>query len=338
MLFRKIALVLGLSLIFLTGCAGTSQPNEAELRAFNKILAQDYSREDYGVITREVMNGEREKKFKAVQKVFATPSGDYAFITCPVGYNGPIELAVVIDGKSHTTLGMRIVEHMESEDYVRDMHNSWFTDRFKGKSIARYLEQVHLEAQRDNEIIIITGATVSTEAIVNGVNACLGVLQEYEWGKTAPAVSYMVKFEKAEGDGPQENGTLAIRAYGSILGEITLDEIRQLPRVKRTMSIHSSTGTTTHQFTGTLLAHAISLLDPDLLTQYSQVMPVGVDDYISNISMEEVLAENSVFLMYEDNGQPLLTKEGQAGAMRVVVIDDVFGQRFTNYMIEIVLE
>jgi hypothetical protein len=54
--------------------------------------------------------------------------------------------------------------------------------------------------------------------------------------------------------------------------------------------------------------------------------------------MDEVLAENAVYLMYEDNGKPLLTKDGKPGAMRVVVLDDVFGQRFTNYMIEIVLE
>jgi len=54
--------------------------------------------------------------------------------------------------------------------------------------------------------------------------------------------------------------------------------------------------------------------------------------------MEEVRAENAVYVMYEDNGQPLKTKMGEPGAMRVVVLDDVFGQRFTNYMIEFVLE
>jgi len=34
--------------------------------------------------------------------------------------------------------------------------------------------------------------------------------------------------------------------------------------------------------------------------------------------------------MYEDNGEP--------GALRIVVLNDVFGQRFTNYLLEIVLE
>jgi len=34
----------------------------------------------------------------------------------------------------------------------------------------------------------------------------------------------------------------------------------------------------------------------------------------------------------------LLRRNGEPGAMRIVVIDDFFGQRFTNYLLEIVLE
>lgn len=102
-----------------------------------------------------------------------------------------------------------------------------------------------------------------------------------------------------------------------------------MPSVKRTMSIHSTSGTTKHSFRGTLLSNVIA---------YEWVQPIGVDDYMSDISMEEVMADNCVYVMYEDNGEPLQTKTGEPGAMRVVVLDDVFGQRFTNYLIELVLE
>jgi len=221
---------------------------------------------------------------------------------------------------------------------VRDMSNNWFTERFAGKTTDPYLELVHLEAVKDNQIIIITGATVTTEGITNGVNACLGVYQEAVLGQKAAAVPYMVKFEKEEGEGPEENGSLSIRAYGVVLGEVSLEKIKAMPSVTRTMNIHSTSGTTQHRFRGTLLANVIAAVDPELMTKYRSVQPVGVDDYMSDISMDEVLAENAVYLMYEDNGKPLTNKKGQPGAMRVVVLDDVFGQRFTNYMIEIVLE
>ncbi|HPT69427.1 MAG TPA: FMN-binding protein, partial [Syntrophomonas sp.] len=182
---KKIAVLLIIILaVFTAGCGETNEPTEEELKAFNEILSQKYSVQDFKIVTKEVMTDERQEKFKAVKKVFTTPEGDYAFISKPVAYNGPVNLAVVIDRETGTTVGMKIVEHMETEHYVRDMSNSWFTERFAGKQTDPYLELVHLEAKRDNQIIIITGATVTTEGITNGVNACLGVYKEAVLGQT----------------------------------------------------------------------------------------------------------------------------------------------------------
>ncbi|HHX24908.1 MAG: FMN-binding protein [Tepidanaerobacteraceae bacterium] len=331
-----ILLVLVMALL-LCACGESSEPTEKEIAAINEIFDKTYTVGDLKNITNDAI-GEKKDKFKAVKKVFLTPEGDYAFIAKPVAYNGPITIALGIDSNNGTTVGMRIVEHVETEHYVRDLHNNWFIDRFAGKSINNYLKPVRLEANRDNEIVTVTGATVTTEGIVNGVNACMGVYQEHVLGIEAIQVPYMVKFEREEGEGPEETGKVSIRAYGVVLGEVTLEEIREMPSVKRTMSIHSTSGTTKHSFRGTLLSNVIAAVDPELLTTYEWVQTIGVDDYMSNISMEEVMAENCVYLMYEDNGEPLQTKTGQPGAMRVVVLDDVFGQRFTNYLIELVLE
>jgi len=335
---KMVLLVILLLAAALSGCGETTEPTEEEVSALNEIFGQKYSAQDLTNITKEVMTDKRRDKFKAVKKVLKTPAGDYAFISKPVAYNGPINLALGIDKETGTTIGMRIVAHQETPHYVRDMDNSWFTDRFAGKSTDNYLELIRLEAAKDNQVIIITGATVTTEGITNGVNACMGVFREVELGKEAGEVPYMVKFEKEKGDGPQETGFIAIRAYGVVLGEVPLEKIREMPSVKRTISIHSTSGISSHSFRGTLLSNVIAAVNPTLLTTYKWVQPVGVDDFMSNISMEEVLAENSVYVMYEDNGEPLKTKTGAPGAMRVVVLDDVFGQRFTNYMIEIVLE
>lgn len=338
LLTAAIFVILTLPAAVLSACGDIPGPTEAETEALNKIFGKDYSAEDYKVITGDVMTESRKDKFKAVKKVFTTPEDDYAFISKPVAYNGPVTLAVGIDAESNKTIGIQIVEHEETEHYVRDMKNPWFIDRFSGKTTDRYLRPVKLEAENDNEIVAITGATVTTEGIINGINACMGAYSEYESGETVEAVPYMVKFEREEGEGPEETGMIAIRSYGVVLGEISLEEIKKMPSVKRTMSIHSTSGTTNHSFRGTLLSNVIAAADPELLTKYEWVQPVGVDDYLSDISMEEVLAENCVYVMYEDNGKPLKTKTGKDGAMRVVVLDDIFGQRFTNYLIEIVLE
>jgi Na+-translocating ferredoxin:NAD+ oxidoreductase RnfG subunit len=308
---------------------------EAESAAIASISGVEIT--DFDDISREVLTKELAGKFPAVAKVYRCHNL-YAFIVKPVAYNGPVTLAVVIDETSGRSLGIQIIEHKETPHYVRDMESGWFTGRFADKPASEYLKLVRLNAHADNEIVAITGATVTAEGVVNGVNAAFGVFREYVLGQDAEAVPYKVRFDLGQGDGPVETESLAIRAYGVVLAEVGLDEIRDLPSVKRTMSIHSSAGITQHSFRGTLLSNVLGLVDPVLMEEYRWALAIGVDDYISGIGMDEIVAENNVFIMYEDNGEPLPKKNGEPGGMRIVVLDDVFGQRFTNYMLEIVLE
>jgi len=289
-------------------------------------------------ITAEALPKDRADRFPAVTAVARTEGGLYGFITRPVAYNGPIVLALVIDSTDGRTVGMRIVEHEETEHYVRDMTNSWFIDRFANKSASRYLELARLEARNDYDIVTITGATITTEGIINGVNAAFGIYQEFVLQGTAQSVPYMVRFTPGDGDGPVETGSIAIRAYGVVLGEVSLEDIRELPSVRRTMSISSTVGVTQHNFRGALLSDVMDLLDPTLKERYGWLRTIGVDGFLSDINMEEVRKENSVFLMYEDHGEPLPQRNGEPGSMRVIVMDDLFGQRFTNFLLELVLE
>jgi Na+-translocating ferredoxin:NAD+ oxidoreductase RnfG subunit len=294
--------------------------------------------EHFRDISAEALTKERREKFPAVSAVAATDDGLYGFICRPIAYNGPITLAVVIDGASGASIGIRIIGHEETKHYVRDMESVWFISRFAGKSVDRYLQPARLEARDDHDVVAITGATVSTEGVINGVNAAFGMFREYVRQEEAPAVPYMVRFEPSVGDGPAETGSLAIRAYGVVLGEISLADIRALPSVRRTLSIHSTAGVTQHSFRGALLSDVLDLLDPTLKERYRRVRTVGIDDYQSDITMDEVLQENCVYIMYEDSGEPLPMKSGAPGAMRVVMLDDMFGQRFTNYLLEVSLE
>lgn len=332
----SLCVCLLLLLLAVSACGNKSTVlTEDESAAITAIAGVDSNA--FVDISAEALSPERQKKFPAIDKVYQADNF-YAFITSPIAYNGPITLALVIDNNTKQSVGMQIVNHVETDHYVRDMGNNWFTSRFADKNALEYLELARLTARADNEIVSITGATVTTEGIVNGVNAAFGVYQEHVLAQNAADIPYMVRFEPGEGDGPVETESLAIRAYGVVLGEINLEDIKTLPSVKRTMSIHSSTGVTQHAFRGTLLSNVLNLLDPNLVEEYDWVLAVGVDDYISDIAMEEVQAENNVYIMYEDNDQPLLKKTGAPGALRVVVLDDTFGQRFTNYMLEVVLE
>ena len=333
---RTLAAAVLLSVMLIAcACGESTSLTVDEAAAISEICGADAA--DFKDISREVLTKERTEKFTAVSKVYRY--GElYAFIVKPVAYNGPLTIALVINGAVGESIGIRIIEHTETQHYVRDMDSSWFTGRFANKSTADYLSLVRLSARDDRDIVAITGATVTTEAVINGVNAAFGAFNEFVLGQTAGAVPYMVRFEPGHGEGPVETESITIRAYGIILAEVSLEDIRALPSVRRTMSIHSTGGVTQHSFRGTLLSNVLDFADPGIREEYSRALAVGVDDYISGISMEEIKGENSVYVMYEDNDEPLLKKNGEAGAMRIVVVNDVFGQRFTNYLLEVSLE
>ena len=336
--FLKVAIFAFAAIIMMSlyGCNRQStELTEAEALAISDISGVDAAL--FTDITQEVLTRERAAKFPAAAKVYRY-NNLYAFIVRPIAYNGPITLALVLDGEQEKSVGMRIVEHVETPYYVRDIENTWFTDRFAGRSVHTYLRSVRMSARSDEEIVAITGATVTTDGIINGVNAAFGIYQEFALGLVADYVPYMVRFERGAGDGPVETGYLAIRVYGVVLAEVSLEDIRELPSVRRPLTIHSSTGVTQHNFRGTLLSNILNLADPRFLEDYSFAQAVGVDGFISGIGMDEIRAENNVFVMFEDNGEPLPKISGEPGAMRIVVINDVFGQRFTNFLTEIVLE
>lgn len=327
------AILIGLCLLL---CACQAKLTEEEQAALTQLLPGETLTD----ITDDLFsaNGEWREKFKAVDRVFRTEDGDWAVLAKPIGYNGPITLALTVDHETAASSGMVIVAHNETRHYVRGLEEDWFTSRFTEKKAGEALRVVKLEAQTPADVVAITGATVTTQAVVNGVNAALALYAEAVLGREQAAVPYTVDFQAEQGDGPEENGKLAVRAYGTVLGEISLDEIKELPSVERALTIHSTAGTTEHRFTGTLLYNVLQAVDPTLTEEYDLLMTVGVDEYCSGIEMREVLKENAVYLVYADQGQPLPRKGGSPGGMRVIILDDFYGQRFTNYLLEVDLE
>ncbi|MDD3269285.1 MAG: molybdopterin-dependent oxidoreductase [Syntrophomonadaceae bacterium] len=133
-------------------------------------------------------------------------------------------------------------------------------------------------------------------------------------------------------------GQIRVKAGNKVIGAITLDEIKKLPAVNKKLVIDSTTGLSKHKFTCTPLLEVFNHIDPQIIKQYKRVLTRGVDNYVSGVDMAEVLEKNNVLLVYADNGEPLKSKTGPQDTMRIVILNDPFGQRFTNYLVEIELE
>lgn len=133
-------------------------------------------------------------------------------------------------------------------------------------------------------------------------------------------------------------GTLAVKAGDSILGNFTIDDLRQLPAVEKKMTINSTKGKTDNEFTCVPLLAVLNSIDPELTQRYRKILTRGVDNYTSGVNMSEVLQPDNVYIAYADYGKPLQTKTGQDGSMRIIVCNDDYGQRYTMWLVSLELQ
>ncbi len=67
-----------------------------------------------------------------------------------------------------------------------------------------------------------------------------------------------------------------------------------------------------------------------------QLIAKAVDGYTVALSVEEVMAEDNVYLVYEREGEPLGKKEdGGSGPYQIVIREDAFGQRWVKFLMEL---
>ena len=136
-----------------------------------------------------------------------------------------------------------------------------------------------------------------------------------------------------------EDFTLRFLEGEQVLGVVTLDELKSLPSKKKNMVTQSSSeGTLNNEFEGVPLSDVIKLIDPAILEKYTQLTAYGADGYFSRVKMSEVLEYSNVFIMYLNHDLLMKTVDGEDGSMRIVVCNDQFGQRFTNYLVDLVFE
>lgn len=99
------------------------------------------------------------------------------------GYKDIIEIMVIIDLDNEKIEDIKITKHHESKDYGGYVTKEWFTNGFKNKSINKSLKIAKMMSKDSSDIIAITGATVTSKAVVDGVNLCLENIKTMEGKK-----------------------------------------------------------------------------------------------------------------------------------------------------------
>ncbi len=96
----------------------------------------------------------------------------YQFVKT-TGFNEDIYLMTSIDVQNNKVYEVDVIEHSETDDYGGYVSENWFLERFAGKLVDVPLKTVIIIDREPNEVVAITGATMTSKAVVRAVNLCM---------------------------------------------------------------------------------------------------------------------------------------------------------------------
>jgi electron transport complex protein RnfG len=111
--------------------------------------------------------------------IYRATAGDeligYAVRVVTTGYGGDIRLLVGLGPDMQRITGMEVVEHVETPGLGAKIDGSPFKEQFEGLEPQNDISFVKggPAQKEENEIQAISGATISTKAVVKGINSTL---------------------------------------------------------------------------------------------------------------------------------------------------------------------
>lgn len=94
----------------------------------------------------------------------------YAVVAIGNGYQGKIKMIAVINPSFDTLEGIKIIESSETPGLGAKINENFFLKQFKALKMASPIECVKEKVAGDNEILAISGATISSRSVVNIIN------------------------------------------------------------------------------------------------------------------------------------------------------------------------
>ena len=102
----------------------------------------------------------------------------YGFIASGQGYQGKIKMLVVADPTLEHLSGIEIVESLETPGLGAKIQKAPFKDQFKNLSVTKDITCIKNDTPKAGQIKAITGATVSSRAVVNTLNKRIKKIKE----------------------------------------------------------------------------------------------------------------------------------------------------------------
>ncbi len=99
----------------------------------------------------------------------------------PSGYGGAIDVMVGI-GLDGNLTGVKVVSHSETAGLGAKAAEDEFPSQYVGKSIQNPLTVIKNGTPKTDEIVAISGATITSRAVTSGVNAAMDAVKRLNGG------------------------------------------------------------------------------------------------------------------------------------------------------------
>lgn len=117
------------------------------------------------------------EKPDTVEVVYKADDGYVFQILSPGGYGGDIEYLIGVDSE-HNITGFAPLNHAESAGFGAEMEQDFFKEGMVGVNMDQEVKAS--AAGGENEIVGLSGATISTNTILRGINDAREVLSSLE--------------------------------------------------------------------------------------------------------------------------------------------------------------
>lgn len=181
----KETLMLGLKLLIITAIAGlvlgwaykiTLEPIKQQDIKTNNLAMKEVlpSANDFKKIASDTPEAGEDFKIKldpnsGVKEVNKADGAGYAIKVGTKGYGGEILMMVGV-GEDGKIGGIKILSHTETPGLGAKAPEPAFSKQYENKSIDKPLKVVKGSASGDDQISAITGATITSNAVTDGVN------------------------------------------------------------------------------------------------------------------------------------------------------------------------
>ena len=239
----------------------------------------------------------------AVRRAYEVDGVIKAYVVNCVGYIGPIEVLAAVDDEKNELIGIQILSHTETFRYAEHIDADWFMERFKNMKADKYLNLAVMDKESPQDIVQVTGATVSSQAVVNAVNAAIGAYQYKVHNTEMDMVLDVVPQEMWQ----QDTNSFSITwDTGSI--RINTDELKEYESVEMDVILINTTGTKTEmRVKGPSLRDILKTEGLDL-KDFEGIGISGRDGYYTMVDREKLEA-GEVILVWEVDGKPLNDEE-----------------------------